>query len=387
LNAGELTRNLVFVGGAVAQIFLSYSRRDAEAAKTIATALRERGHGVWWDKQISGGSKFAAEIEQALGDADVVMVLWSVSAIASSWVLDEAAEGRDTGRLLPVALDRCKPPLGFRQYQTIDAASGLDEAVDDVLSALDRRSGEHVEAHSNDRSPDPNSAEAHCARARHLEAEGRFAEAQREIDGALRIDPESWEANRDAGRLLYMQGRPTDAIDFLEKAVSVLTSDHDSPALLISCYRAVQDDRAMKRAAGLALTRAEYSIASTEDVGLAFASGAKGLAALGHRDRARKWLRKALNVDPGNLSMRYALAATLAAFLGDAEAAIDVLESFVERASNRVHLQLLEADPDWNSVRELAAFRSLLARARKRVDAIETTKLAGTVSAPPSVSA
>jgi len=64
-----------------------------------------------------------------------------------------------------------------------------------------------------------------------------------------------------------------------------------------------------------------------------------------------------------------------------------VLESFVERASNRVHLQLLEADPDWNSVRELAAFRSLLARARKRVDAIETTKLAGTVSAPPSVSA
>ena len=33
---------------------------------------------------------------------------------------DEAAAGRDTGRLVPVTLDGTAAPLGFRQFQTID---------------------------------------------------------------------------------------------------------------------------------------------------------------------------------------------------------------------------------------------------------------------------
>jgi tetratricopeptide (TPR) repeat protein len=35
-------------------------------------------------------------------------------------VRDEAAEGRDQGKLVPATIDGVKPPLGFRQYQTID---------------------------------------------------------------------------------------------------------------------------------------------------------------------------------------------------------------------------------------------------------------------------
>jgi hypothetical protein len=35
-------------------------------------------------------------------------------------VRDEAGAGRDKGRLVPVTLDGCLPPLGFRQYHTID---------------------------------------------------------------------------------------------------------------------------------------------------------------------------------------------------------------------------------------------------------------------------
>ena len=92
---------------------------------------------MWWDRHINGGSKFAAEIEDALAHADIVLVLWSTAAIESPWVLDEAAEGRDSGRLLPVALDGCKPPLGFRQYQTINAAaSQLEVAVEEILKAI-----------------------------------------------------------------------------------------------------------------------------------------------------------------------------------------------------------------------------------------------------------
>jgi hypothetical protein len=44
--------------------------------------------------------------------------------------------------------------------------------------------------------------------------------------------------------------------------------------------------------------------------------------------------------------MRYTVAATLAAFLDDGDAALEVLEPFVEHVNNRAQLQLLEADPD-----------------------------------------
>ena len=35
---------------------------------------------------------------------------------------DEAAEGRDSNRLVPLVIDAVRPPLGFRQYQAIDLA-------------------------------------------------------------------------------------------------------------------------------------------------------------------------------------------------------------------------------------------------------------------------
>ena len=41
---------------------------------------------------------------QALQNADAVVVLWSEASIQSAWVQDEAAEGRDSGRLVPVII-------------------------------------------------------------------------------------------------------------------------------------------------------------------------------------------------------------------------------------------------------------------------------------------
>src|SRR5688572_27759398 len=104
----------------MASVFLSYDREDATRARSIAQALEKAGHSVWWDRHIKGGAQYAKEIEQALAAADAVVVLWSERSVESAWVRDEAAAGRDSGRLVPVRLDATSPPLGFRQYQTID---------------------------------------------------------------------------------------------------------------------------------------------------------------------------------------------------------------------------------------------------------------------------
>lgn len=103
----------------MAQVFLSYDREDAGRARSIAQALEKAGHLVWWDRHIKGGAQYSKEIEQALAAAGAVVVLWSEKSIDSAWVRDEAAAGRDSGRLVPVRIDETEPPLGFRQYQAI----------------------------------------------------------------------------------------------------------------------------------------------------------------------------------------------------------------------------------------------------------------------------
>lgn len=103
----------------MARIFLSYARDDAAKASALAACLERVGHSVWWDRHIHGGSEYSGEIETALRDADVILVLWSQSSIHSAWVRDEAAEGRDSGRLIPLLLDGSVAPLGFRQFQSI----------------------------------------------------------------------------------------------------------------------------------------------------------------------------------------------------------------------------------------------------------------------------
>ena len=104
----------------MAKVFLSYDREDASRAQAIAAALEDAGHDVWGDRHIRGGSQFSKEIEEELAKADAVVVLWSVHSVDSAWVRDEAAAGRDSGRLVPARIDKTPPPLGFRQFQSID---------------------------------------------------------------------------------------------------------------------------------------------------------------------------------------------------------------------------------------------------------------------------
>lgn len=135
----------------MASVFLSYDREDLASAKTIASALEKAGHSVWWDRHIKGGAQYSKEIERALNQADAVVVLWSEHSVDSAWVRDEAAAGRDKGSLVPVRLDSCQPPLGFRQYQTVDLGKGSQAShhLDGMLEAIDNLAPAEVPADSH----------------------------------------------------------------------------------------------------------------------------------------------------------------------------------------------------------------------------------------------
>lgn len=129
----------------MAQVFLSYVRGDAAKARSIATALEEAGHTVWWDRHIKSGAQYSKEIEEALKAAEAIVVLWSEQSVDSAWVRDEAAFGRDCGRLVPAKIGKTEPPLGFRQYQTTDLSrwkgQAASEAFQGMLDVIDGLSG------------------------------------------------------------------------------------------------------------------------------------------------------------------------------------------------------------------------------------------------------
>lgn len=138
----------------MAGVFLSYDRDDVAKARAVALSLEKAGHSVWWDQHIRGGSQYSKEIEQALKAADAVVVLWSSQSIDSPWVRDEAAAGRDSGRLVPVMIDGTEPPLGFRQYQTIDMSGwkgrGRPPRFQDLLTALGNPTGDQPSTEPTD---------------------------------------------------------------------------------------------------------------------------------------------------------------------------------------------------------------------------------------------
>lgn len=579
----------------MSRIFLSYAREDLDAAKSLAEVISQAGHDVWWDRHLHAGSRFAAEIDHQLKQAEAIVVLWTAASIESAWVQDEAVEGRDSERLIPVALGSIKPPLGFRQFHTINLPSTNEnlagEGIDEVLKAISRvclpeargqtpspnatcpaqrkasicvlpfinmsgepeqeyfsdgitediitdlskvsalsvvsrntafrfkarlidvkelaqslgvshilegsvrkagnrlritaqlidgSAGDHLWADRFDREltdifaiqdeiskaivdalqvqlrPQEKTAigirgtstvdaynlylmgrqqwisgtfgdvrraeaivrfcreatlldsnyaeawalmalaqaelqfwhgkdenalpaaeraleikpqlpEAHCVKARYLEEMGAQEEANREIEQALNLDPESWEVNREAGRMLFRHGRVGEAIPLLEKAVSLMDTDWQDAGLLITCYKAVRDEAGLRRAARRALDRAEREVANDPTNAPALAMGTVPLAILGDEGRAREWRRRALLLDPDNLSLRYYLACALAQGLADTDAAIEILQPYFERVKGKAQLRHLEVDDDLEPIRDDPRFQEMLASAKQRL--------------------
>jgi len=144
----------------MAKLFLSYSRKDEAKARRLAEWLQREGHTVWRDEDdIGGGASFSSEIEKALKDCDAVLVLWSADSVQSAWVRDEAAYGRDNGKLIPLSLNGTEPPLGFRQFQAIDLSKwrghGEPTGAERIRRAIERITNDAQDSRSEPASTRP----------------------------------------------------------------------------------------------------------------------------------------------------------------------------------------------------------------------------------------
>ena len=575
------------------RVFLSYAREDVGVAKQLAACVGRAGHSVWWDHDIQGGSHFASEIDRELKAADAVVVLWSKTAVDSPWVQDEAAEGRDSGRLVPIIMGADKPPLGFRQFQSIDFNSwdgtddeppvkaligalaqkcgeaqpknvkqpakaadrrmsicvlpfqnmsgdpeqeyfsdGISEdiitdlskvsalsviarntaftfkgqsvdvkdvaktvGVDHVLEGsvrkagnrvritaqlIDGKAGDHLWADRYDRDltdifeiqdeiskeivralkikllPEeeqaietrgtenaqaynlylmarqqwvwgswgnsrrdeiivrmchqavtfdpsyadawalmalsqaelrfwhgkeedplpaaeralelkPGLAEAHAVKVRYYEQQGDLDRADKELEQALKLGPDSWEVNREAARLMFGRNRMGDAVRYYAKSAELVDTDFHSCLMSQTCYLGIGDEEGALDAARRTLERAEVALAKDPTNGAALAAGASSLIMMGEIERGKDWTQRALLLDPENLSIRYNVACSLTFRNSDLDGALDLLEQYFNRIDTPGQINHAEIDPDMDRVRDDPRFKTMVAGAKKRL--------------------
>ena len=217
---------------------------------------------------------------------------------------------------------------------------------------------------------DPNLAEAHCVRARYLQNDGLIDEANHQLETALRLDPESWEVNREGAFLMFRQGRFADAVPYFEKAVALVEGDYHSAGMLTTCYAALNDRDSLLGAAKTTFARVERALALDPTNSKALGLGAGALAILGEPARAREWIARAMLIDPDNILQRYNLSCCLTIDLHDDEGALDLMGSYFNQA-HRGQIEHAEVDPDMNRLRDHPRFKAMVASARARLDAAD----------------
>jgi tetratricopeptide (TPR) repeat protein len=107
----------------VADVFLSYARPNAAAARRIVEALEKCGWSVWYDPDLPAHRAYSDVIASELEAAKAVLVLWSGAAVDSQWVRSESNRGRDLGKLVQARLDDARLPMPFDQIQCADLTS------------------------------------------------------------------------------------------------------------------------------------------------------------------------------------------------------------------------------------------------------------------------
>lgn len=120
----------------MADVFVSYSRRNLAPVGAIADALAADGHSLWWDPALQSGDDYARVIEREIGAARCVVVAWSAQARDSLWVRAEANEALDAGKIVQVSLDGAKLPLPFTMLHYLDFSRWRGGTTDDPMPGL-----------------------------------------------------------------------------------------------------------------------------------------------------------------------------------------------------------------------------------------------------------
>ena len=213
---------------------------------------------------------------------------------------------------------------------------------------------------------DPSIAEAHLPMVKRAQQRGNHEEAAKQMEAAIRLGPESWEVNKEAGRYYLMRRDVPAATNHYEKAVELVDGDFHAWAMLSTCYLALGERAKLRKAAKMMVSEGQKAVQQDPSNGAALGILAGGYALLGEAERTREWIDRALLIDPDNLNMRYNFACVLSGFLGDKEGALKMLQSAISRAGE-YQVRITETDTDFDAIRDDPRFQAMIDEAKKRL--------------------
>jgi TonB family protein len=108
----------------MADIFVSYSRRDSGIVEEMIAELQRLKISVYQDKKgLGSGKGITKQLADQIERARCVLVCWSPAAADSDWVNSEAERGRDGRKLACVVVEgdeHFRPPMPFDNVQWED---------------------------------------------------------------------------------------------------------------------------------------------------------------------------------------------------------------------------------------------------------------------------
>lgn len=204
---------------------------------------------------------------------------------------------------------------------------------------------------------DPDIPEAYAARGFALFRDGFTERAFRDLGKALSIDPDCYEANFFYAFMCRSVGDYPGAIKHYERAARLHPADYVSPNALTGLLP--REDPGIREWARLCVERAErVADLHPEDPG-PLCRAAVGLIYLGEEDKARRWIGRAMAIDPDDLIVIYN-AASVHALLGEVETTIDLLERYMAGSDRRAAIGTIIHDREFDTIRHHPRYRNLL---------------------------
>ncbi|MDM8558104.1 TIR domain-containing protein, partial [Candidatus Parabeggiatoa sp. HSG14] len=136
------------------EVFISYSRKDADSARQLNTALQKSGKTTWFDQEsIDTGADFKKEIFKGIESADNFLFILSPDAVESEYCEAEVNYAVSLGkRIITVLYRKTDPntmPKALRIIQWLDFSDStqFETVFSELIRALEQQK-EYVHQHT-----------------------------------------------------------------------------------------------------------------------------------------------------------------------------------------------------------------------------------------------
>ena len=203
---------------------------------------------------------------------------------------------------------------------------------------------------------EPGLSQGHASKGIVFALRGQFAEAEREFEIALDLNPKLYEALYYYARACFSQGKLDRAAGLLEQATAVQPESIDALSMLGGIYRRQKREQLQKETSRRCLDAVQNHLEFYPDDIRPLLLGATALIDLGETKRGLEWTRRALELDSQDPNVLYNAACAFS-ISGEFRDAITCLEKSLPFCADR---KWLDYDSYLDPLRSLDRFQELL---------------------------